>query len=42
MPITVRTLVPLDRHGGSFSGVFTGGNGRGGVPNPGTWYEFDI
>jgi hypothetical protein len=42
VPITLRTLVPLDRNGGSFSGTFTGGNGRGGVPNPGTWYDFDI
>jgi Subtilase family/Peptidase inhibitor I9 len=42
VPVTVRTLVPLDKHGGSFSGAFTGGNGRGGVPNPGTWYDFDV
>jgi hypothetical protein len=42
VPVVLRTLVPLDRHGGSFDGAFTGGNGRGGVPNPGTWYEFDV
>ncbi|HST63759.1 MAG TPA: S8 family serine peptidase [Mycobacteriales bacterium] len=42
VPITLRTLVPLNRHGGTFTGTFTGGNGRGGVPNPGTWYEFDV
>jgi hypothetical protein len=42
VPITLRTLVALTKHGGSFSGTFTGGNGRGGVPNPGTWYDFDV
>jgi Subtilase family len=42
IPITLRTLVPLDRSGGRFTGTFTGGNGRGGIPNPGAWYDFDI
>ena len=42
IPITLRTLVPLDRNGGSFTGAFAGGNGRGGIPNPGAWYDFDI
>jgi Subtilase family len=42
VPITLRTLVPLNKHGGSFTGTFTGGNGRGGVPNPGAWYDFDV
>lgn len=42
IPITLRTLVPLDRNGGRFTGAFAGGNGRGGIPNPGAWYEFDI
>jgi len=42
IPITLRTLVPLNRNGGTFTGTLTGGNGRGGIPNPGTWYDFDI
>lgn len=42
VPITLRTLVPLNKHGGSFRGAFTGGNGRAGVPNPGVWYDFDV
>jgi hypothetical protein len=39
---SLRALVPLDRNGGSFTGAFAGGNGRGGIPNPGAWYDFDI
>jgi hypothetical protein len=42
IPVVLRTLVPLGRHGGSFAGSFAGGNGRAGVPNPGVWYDFDV
>ena len=42
VPVVVRTLVPLGAHGGTFTGTFRGGNGRGGVPNPGVWYDFDV
>ena len=42
VPIVVRTLVPLNAHGGTFAGSFRGGNGRPGAPNPGVWYDFDV
>ncbi len=38
IPITLRTLVPLDKNGGTFTGTFTGGNAAAASPTlvPGT------
>jgi len=42
IPVTVRTLVPTDRHGGTFNGVLTGGNGRAGAPAETNTYLFNV
>ncbi|MGO9911459.1 MAG: S8 family peptidase [Acidimicrobiales bacterium] len=41
VPVTVRTMVPIGKNGGTFKGVLTGGNGRG---NPAQMnsYVFDV
>jgi len=41
VPVTVRTLVPLGGSGGAFSGVLTGGNGRGN-PSQMNTYAFNV
>mgnify|MGYP001788303507 CR=1 FL=1 len=42
VPVITRVLVSTGRAGGSFSGTFDGGNGRGGVPSPSRTYAFDV
>jgi hypothetical protein len=42
IPVTVRTLVPITRSGGNFSGVLTGGNGRAGSEAQTNTYFFDM
>ena len=43
VPVTVRTTIPVDpTSGGTFSGVLTGGNGRGSVESPGNFYYFTV
>ncbi|TAM93564.1 MAG: hypothetical protein EPN43_00495 [Jatrophihabitans sp.] len=42
IPVTVRTTVPTGRAGGTFSGVLTGGNGRGGTPAQTNTYVFAV
>jgi hypothetical protein len=43
VPVVVRTLIGLDRHGqATFTGTFAGGNGRAGIPNPSQTYAFDV
>ena len=41
VPLTLRTLVPLNAGKGDFSGTLTGGNGRSGV-GPTQSYEFEV
>lgn len=41
VPVTVRTIVPLGPNGGTFTGVLTGGNGRGNPAEMNT-YVFDV
>ncbi len=41
VPVTVRTMVPIGRSGGTFSGVLTGGNGRGN-PSQMNTYSFKV
>ena len=41
IPVTVRTLIPMTGHGGTFAGVLTGGNGRD-VPAQSNTYSFDV
>ena len=41
VPITVRGLISTSAAGGSFTGVFTGGNGRG-FPGQNVTYMFDV
>ncbi|MFL6076833.1 MAG: S8 family serine peptidase [Mycobacteriales bacterium] len=44
VPVTVRSLVRLDRRGGTFTDTLTGGNGRGGfgAVGQGRTYAFDV
>ncbi len=42
VPVTVRTTVPTDHTGGTFSGLLTGGNGRGGAPATTNTYAFHV
>jgi Subtilase family len=42
IPVTLRTVIPLGSHGGRFSGLLTGGNGRGGAPGQANTYVFDV
>ena len=42
IPVTVRTLVPIHRNGGTFSGVLTGGNGRDSSYGQTNTYFFDV
>jgi hypothetical protein len=41
MPITLRSLISTSAAGGAFTGVFTGGNGRG-FPGQNVTYDFDV
>ena len=41
IPVTVRTMVPIGKKGGTFKGVLTGGNGRGN-PSQMNSYVFDV
>jgi hypothetical protein len=43
VPLTLRSLVPTSgAKGGTFSGILTGGNGRGGAPAQQNTYWFDV
>jgi len=43
IPVTVRTNVPTTlATGGTFNGVLTGGNGRGGAPAQANYYTFTV
>ncbi len=42
VPVTVRTTVAVNLHGGSFSGVLTGGNGRNGSQAAANSYAFNV
>jgi hypothetical protein len=41
IPVTIRTVIPTTAKGGSFTGVVTGGNGRGIVAQA-DYYEFHV
>jgi hypothetical protein len=41
LPFTVRTLIPMNPQGGTFSGTLTGGNGRPYI-SPAATYAFDV
>jgi hypothetical protein len=41
VPVILRSLVPVDAHGGTFSGTLTGGNGRPGPAEEQT-FAFDV
>ena len=41
VPVVLRSLVPVDRHGGTFSGTILGGNGREFVAQENT-FAFDV
>jgi hypothetical protein len=40
IPVSLRSLVPTTRTGGNFTGILTGGNGRG--ASPAQTFEFDV
>lgn len=42
VPVTVRTTMPPSANGATFSGVLTGGNGRGGAPAQENSYSFSV
>jgi len=42
IPVTIRTTVPVTRAGGTFTGLLTGGNGRGGAPAATSMYAFSV
>jgi len=42
VPVTLRTLIPIGVGGGHFSGVLTGGNGRGGAPGQTNTFAFTV
>ncbi len=42
LPVTVRTTVAVNLHGGTFSGVLTGGNGRVGSQAAANTYAFNV
>jgi hypothetical protein len=42
IPVTVRSLVPLDARGGTFQAVLTGGNGRDTFGGQTTTFQFDV
>jgi hypothetical protein len=42
VPVTIRTIIATGPRGGTFSGVLTGGNGRGGSPAQSNTYIFDV
>jgi hypothetical protein len=42
IPVTLRTDIPLTASGGTFSGVLTGGNGRGGAPAQSNTYSLVV
>ena len=41
VPVVLRSLVPVDRHGGTFSGTIIGGNGREFIEQQNT-FSFDV
>ncbi len=42
IPVTLRTLIPIGVGGGHFTGVLTGGNGRGAAPGQTNTYGFTV
>lgn len=42
IPVTLRTFIPITANGGTYSGVLTGGNGRGGAPGQTDTYSFTV
>ncbi|MQS10953.1 S8 family serine peptidase [Streptomyces kaniharaensis] len=42
VPVVLRSLVPLNQNGGTFTGTITGGNGRGSSPTQSFSYAFDV
>ncbi len=42
VPVTIRTVVPVGAHGGTFQGVLTGGNGRDGSDAQTNTYFFNV
>jgi hypothetical protein len=42
IPVTIRTVVPTEAHGGQFTGILTGGNGRPGSQAQLNTYVFNV
>jgi hypothetical protein len=42
VPVTIRTVVPTNTHGGQFTGILTGGNGRPGAQAQLNTYVFNV